>query len=45
MAKKYIDGETFYNQVRKVYFGSYDWAVNKKKELMARNYLPEMRTL
>lgn len=35
MAKKYIDGETFHNQVRKVYFGSYNWAVNKKKELMA----------
>lgn len=35
MEKKYIDGETFHNKIRQVYFGSYDWAVNKKKELMA----------
>lgn len=31
-----FDGEVFHTQIRKVYFGSYDWAVNKKKELMAR---------
>lgn len=33
---EYIDGNTFHKHVRRVYEGSYAWAVNKKRELMAK---------
>jgi mannose-6-phosphate isomerase-like protein (cupin superfamily) len=36
MEKKYMDGRAFHEQIKKVYFGSLNWAVNKKKEFMAR---------
>jgi len=32
---EYIPAEKFHNEIKRVYFGSYDWAVNKKKENMA----------
>jgi mannose-6-phosphate isomerase-like protein (cupin superfamily) len=31
----YIDGNQFHSEIRRVYFGSYGWAVNKKIEDMA----------
>src|SRR5262245_48667649 len=31
----FIPAATFHGKVRKVYFGTYEWAVNKKNEQMA----------
>lgn len=33
---EYIDGDTFHNRVRRVYKGNCGWAVNKKRDLMAK---------
>lgn len=33
---KFIDGNHFHKQIRRVYFGSYGWAVNKKRDEMAK---------
>ena len=33
---QFIQGDHFHSQIRRVYFGSYSWAVNKKKGEMAR---------
>jgi len=33
---KFIDGPHFHKEIRRVYFGAYDWAVNKKREDMAK---------
>ena len=33
---KYINGKHFHEQIRRVYFGRYEWAVNKKREEMAK---------
>lgn len=35
-AEKFMNWRHFHEQVRRVYFGSYDWAVNKKREHMAK---------
>ena len=32
----YVDGETFHRSIRRVYSGALNWAVNKKREYMAR---------
>ena len=32
---EYIPAEKFHNEIKRVYSGSYDWAVNKKKAKMA----------
>ncbi len=33
--QKYIPAEKFHNEIKRVYFGNYDWAVNKRHEEMA----------
>lgn len=33
---EYIDGITFHTKAGRVYEGGYEWAVNKKRELMAK---------
>jgi mannose-6-phosphate isomerase-like protein (cupin superfamily) len=33
---RYLPGDLFHSEVRKVYCGELDWAVNKRSELMAR---------
>jgi len=35
-AEKFINGNHFHEQIRRVYFGRYEWAVNKKREDMAK---------
>lgn len=36
MSEDYTNGDEFHNRIRRVYHGALDWAVNKKKEFMAR---------
>ena len=33
---QFVDGKKFHEEIRRVYFGRYDWAVNKKREDMAK---------